>query len=53
MFLLGPSHHHYLSKIALSKCAKYATPLGDIPIDMESKHSRRIIDQDFIFNAVP
>ncbi|KAJ9103991.1 hypothetical protein QFC21_002454 [Naganishia friedmannii] len=36
IFLLGPSHHHYLSKIALSKCAKYATPLGDIPIDLET-----------------
>lgn len=37
VFLLGPSHHFYLNKIALTKCAKYATPLGDIPIDTESK----------------
>ncbi|KAJ9107058.1 hypothetical protein QFC19_002928 [Naganishia cerealis] len=36
VFLLGPSHHHYLNKIALSKCTKYATPLGDIPIDTET-----------------
>lgn len=37
VFLLGPSHHHYLNKIALTKCAKYATPLGDIPIDTDGK----------------
>lgn len=37
VFLLGPSHHFYLSKIAVSKCIKYATPLGDIPIDTESE----------------
>ncbi|KAJ9117982.1 hypothetical protein QFC20_000263 [Naganishia adeliensis] len=36
VFLLGPSHHHYLNKIALTKCAKYATPLGDIPIDTDT-----------------
>ncbi|GHJ84057.1 hypothetical protein NliqN6_0459 [Naganishia liquefaciens] len=36
VFLLGPSHHFYLSRIALSGCSKYATPLGDIPLDMET-----------------
>ncbi|KAI5449505.1 hypothetical protein NCC49_004649 [Naganishia albida] len=36
VFLLGPSHHFYLSKIALTKCTYYATPLGDIPIDEDT-----------------
>lgn len=33
--LLGPSHHVYLSGIALSKFASYETPIGDIPLDLE------------------
>ncbi|ESZ97239.1 hypothetical protein SBOR_2362 [Sclerotinia borealis F-4128] len=33
IFLLGPSHAWYLDKCALSKHAKYATPLGDLIID--------------------
>ncbi|OCK82522.1 UPF0103-domain-containing protein [Lepidopterella palustris CBS 459.81] len=33
IFLLGPSHHHYLSGCALSQCDKYETPLGDLIID--------------------
>lgn len=37
MFLLGPSHHVYLNGIALSKFAAYGTPLGDIPLDLESE----------------
>jgi len=33
IFLLGPSHALYLPGCALSKHAKYATPLGDLTID--------------------
>jgi AmmeMemoRadiSam system protein B len=33
IFLLGPSHAWYLPGCALSKHAKYATPLGDLQID--------------------
>ncbi|KAK5132105.1 hypothetical protein LTR08_000355 [Meristemomyces frigidus] len=33
VFLLGPSHHHYLTKAALTRCTHYATPLGNLPID--------------------
>lgn len=33
VFLLGPSHALYLPGCALSKHAKYATPLGDLIID--------------------
>lgn len=36
VFLLGPSHHFYLSKCALSQCDKYATPLGNLTIDRET-----------------
>ncbi|KAK3117656.1 hypothetical protein LTR53_000784 [Teratosphaeriaceae sp. CCFEE 6253] len=36
VFLLGPSHHHYLSKAALSRCTHYATPLGSLTIDPET-----------------
>lgn len=33
VFLLGPSHHFYLTKCALTRCATYATPLGNLKID--------------------
>ncbi|KAJ9543989.1 hypothetical protein OSB04_023696, partial [Centaurea solstitialis] len=35
IFLLGPSHHHYTPKCALSKATVYRTPIGDLPIDLE------------------
>ncbi|KAK3678661.1 hypothetical protein LTR37_021461 [Vermiconidia calcicola] len=36
IFLVGPTHHFYLSKAALSKCTHYATPLGDLTVDRET-----------------
>lgn len=36
VFLLGPSHHHYLSKAALSRCTHYGTPLGNLPVDRDT-----------------
>jgi hypothetical protein len=33
VFLLGPSHHLYLEKAALTKCTHYGTPLGNLLID--------------------
>ncbi|KAF2735536.1 UPF0103-domain-containing protein [Polyplosphaeria fusca] len=33
IFLLGPSHHHYLSGAATTTHTSYATPLGPLPID--------------------
>ncbi|EPT04285.1 hypothetical protein FOMPIDRAFT_1157356 [Fomitopsis schrenkii] len=36
VFVLGPSHHIYLDGCALSQCEKYETPLGDLPIDLET-----------------
>lgn len=32
-FLLGPSHHWYLRKCALSTATTYETPVGDITVD--------------------
>ncbi|AFR95390.1 hypothetical protein C343_03487 [Cryptococcus neoformans C23] len=36
VFLLGPSHHAYLPGVALSKFEAYETPLGDIPLDIDT-----------------
>lgn len=36
VFLLGPSHHFYLTKAALSQCTHYATPLGNLAVDRET-----------------
>jgi AmmeMemoRadiSam system protein B len=33
VFLLGPSHHVYLDRCALSGQLKYETPLGDLMLD--------------------
>jgi len=35
VFLLGPSHHYYTPKCALSRATVYKTPIGDLPIDLE------------------
>ncbi|KAL6985229.1 hypothetical protein U1Q18_018607, partial [Sarracenia purpurea var. burkii] len=35
VFLLGPSHHYYTPKCALSRATIYKTPIGDLPIDVE------------------
>jgi MEMO1 family protein len=35
VFLLGPSHHAYLSNCALTKSKYYETPLGNLEIDRE------------------
>ncbi|XP_062117609.1 uncharacterized protein LOC133831362 [Humulus lupulus] len=35
VFLLGPSHHYYTPKCALSMASVYKTPIGDLPVDLE------------------
>ncbi|CAA7032909.1 unnamed protein product [Microthlaspi erraticum] len=35
IFLLGPSHHFYTPKCALSTATVYKTPIGDLPVDVE------------------
>ncbi|KAJ1646725.1 hypothetical protein J3B02_000434 [Coemansia erecta] len=43
VFLLGPSHHVYLSnKCALSQCSEYETPLGNIRIDVKTVEELRM-----------
>jgi len=42
VFILGPSHHLYLESCALSTCEEYETPLGNLPLDLESKYYYRI-----------
>jgi len=39
VFVLGPSHHVYISKCALSQMDEYETPLGNIKLD------RQVIDE--------
>lgn len=36
IFILGPSHHLYLSSLALSTYTHYATPLGSLQLDTET-----------------
>ncbi|CAG8796399.1 9038_t:CDS:2, partial [Racocetra persica] len=35
VFILGPSHHVYLTKCAISQCTEYETPLGKLILDIE------------------
>ncbi|KAH9760542.1 protein memo1 [Citrus sinensis] len=37
VFLLGPSHHYYTPKCALSTATVYKTPIGDLPLDLEDE----------------
>lgn len=34
--LLGPSHHARIPGVALSRFKSYATPVGDLPLDLEA-----------------
>jgi len=36
VFILGPSHHYFVDGCALSRCAKYETPIGELPLDLDS-----------------
>ncbi|OCK89895.1 UPF0103-domain-containing protein [Cenococcum geophilum 1.58] len=36
VFLLGPSHHHYLTGCALTQCDTYETPLGNLKVDKQT-----------------
>ncbi|KAJ6610045.1 MEMO1 family [Mycena sp. CBHHK59/15] len=36
VFILGPSHHIYLDGCALSGCKAYATPIGNLPLDLDT-----------------
>ncbi|CUA73873.1 hypothetical protein RSOLAG22IIIB_01394 [Rhizoctonia solani] len=36
VFILGPSHHFYLNTCALSKSQSYDTPIGSLPLDLDT-----------------
>ncbi|GAA93461.1 uncharacterized protein L969DRAFT_93432 [Mixia osmundae IAM 14324] len=36
VFILGPSHHVYLNGCALSQRSSYKTPLGNLPLDLDT-----------------
>ncbi|BGP42609.1 hypothetical protein JCM10450v2_006714 [Rhodotorula kratochvilovae] len=50
VFVLGPSHHLYLDGCALSKCKQYETPVGNLPLDLDTiaelKATERFEDMD-------
>ncbi|KOC08157.1 DUF52 domain protein [Aspergillus flavus AF70] len=37
IFILGPSHHHYLSTLALPELTSYYTPLSDEPLPLDTE----------------
>ena len=47
VFVLGPSHHVYLNGCALTKCTEYETPLGSLPIDVESAYP----SSEYLYNS--
>ncbi|GJE86071.1 MEMO1 family protein [Phanerochaete sordida] len=36
VFILGPSHHVYLDGCDLSQCKTYQTPIGELPLDVDT-----------------
>ncbi|KAK0478434.1 MEMO1 family [Armillaria novae-zelandiae] len=36
VFVLGPSHHLYIQGCALSGCEEYETPIGNLPLDLDT-----------------
>jgi AmmeMemoRadiSam system protein B len=44
--LLGPAHRVYIEGLALPNAERFATPLGDVPIDAEL--SRRVLELPFV-----
>lgn len=36
VFILGPSHHFYLTRCALSQYTAYHTPFGELPLDLDT-----------------
>ncbi|TFK41113.1 MEMO1 family [Crucibulum laeve] len=45
VFILGPSHHYYLAGCALSRCTEYETPIGNLPLDLETIQELRSTGQ--------
>lgn len=45
VFVLGPSHHFYLNGCGLSSCTEYETPIGNLPLDLETIKELRATDK--------
>ncbi|KAG6813256.1 hypothetical protein H0H92_012670 [Tricholoma furcatifolium] len=41
VFILGPSHHFYHDGCAISSCKDYDTPIGKLPLDIETVEELR------------
>ena len=52
VFLLGPSHHYYTPKCALSRATVYKTPVGDLQIDLEGTVSFVLFCFSLIFFGI-
>ena len=52
IFLLGPSHHEWLDGASVNTGAdRYATPLGEVPVDRET--GRQLTEADSVFAYRP
>ena len=40
VFILGPSHHHYLDRCALTSFRTYHTPIGDLSVDADGSFQK-------------
>ncbi|KAF9499706.1 UPF0103-domain-containing protein [Pleurotus eryngii] len=45
VFILGPSHHFYLEGCALSRCKEYETPIGNLPLDIDTINELRATNE--------
>lgn len=45
VFILGPSHHLYIQGCALSGCEEYETPIGNLPLDLDTIKELRATNQ--------
>ncbi|KAF5312608.1 hypothetical protein D9619_003218 [Psilocybe cf. subviscida] len=50
VFILGPSHHVYLEGCALSKCKQYETPIGNLPLDLDTINELKATKQFELFS---
>ena len=49
--LLGPAHRVYIEGVALPLADRFATPLGEVPIDAEL--ARRVLELPFVERSTP
>lgn len=49
--LVGPSHYVYFDGLALPSHTRFATPFGDVPVDVDSARQLRGLPQVQVFDA--